>query len=782
MDPEKVKAIQGWERPQTRRQLQRFLGFSNFYRRFIRNFSGLTKPLHELTRKDAKFKWTVDCDQAFMSLKAAFATAPALRAFDWTKKAVVEVDASNWATGGTLSQHGPDDILYPVAYFSAKHSPQECNYDIYDKELLAIIKALEEWRPELAGSPEFEIITDHKNLQTFATTKELTPRHMRWSEFLSQFNFRIIYKPGSLNTRPDALSRRPQDTPQDNQDDRLQARQRALIPATKFDPETFSELFGEDNPVKIFEVEILAHIDDLINDSYARSDLVAAMAEALRNPEARNWPPALKSLLRMPFAECKMVAGRIYFRDKLFIPADDPDLQVQIISRVHSSKPGGHPGRQKTISKVIETYYWPGIDAAVREFCNACHLCKKTKKHRQAPPGFLKPLPLPFQTWEDISIDYITPLPISKYDKREYQHIAVVVDRLTKMRHFIPTETLLADELADAFLRRIWCLHGIPSTIVSDRGTQFISTFWRALSSRLGTELRPSSAYHPATNGQTERINQELERYLRTYVNWGQDDWAKWLPFAEFAGNNATSETTGVSPFFANYGFHPRMGIEPQKPPPPGISDHERKEYFKANELADRFKAIIDQVQAFSRIAQARYEDNANRHRRDAPKYKAGDWVYLDMANLTTGRPVKKLDVVWDGPFEVVHATSHTVTLNLPENFECGRTFHVDKVSMYHGPITADGRPSITTDLLANEGRVIQRTDKGKDIIEWKFEEILDIAKMDNGRWHYLVKWVGHEPSWQPWGNLKGCDDIIREFHRAHPDKPPPPPWLARKT
>ena len=145
-----------------------------------------------------------------------------MRTFDWTKKSIVEVDASNWSTGGTLSQWGDDGILYPIAYFSAKHNTQECNYNIYNKELLAVIKALEEWRPELEGSStQFDIITDHKNLQTFATTKQLTPRHIRWSEFLSRFNFRIVYRSGSASTRPDALSRRPEDSPINENDDRI---------------------------------------------------------------------------------------------------------------------------------------------------------------------------------------------------------------------------------------------------------------------------------------------------------------------------------------------------------------------------------------------------------------------------------------------------------------------------------------------------------------------------------------------------------------------------------
>src|SRR3982074_1331175 len=158
------------------------------------------------------------------------------------------------------------------------------------------------------------------------------------------------------------------------------------------------------------------------------------------------------------------------------------------------------------------------------------------------------------------------------------------------MRHFIATEGLGAEELAERFIERVYSLHGLPETIVSDRGTQCVSTLWRALSARLAVTLKPSAAFHPQRNGQTERINAELEQYLRLFVDRAQDDWVDWLPLAEFAGNNTTSGRTGVSPFFANYGFYPRMGVGPSPPSPPQISEKQKREFFRASEIAARFK------------------------------------------------------------------------------------------------------------------------------------------------------------------------------------------------
>jgi hypothetical protein len=782
MDDDKVKALSEWEPPSTRRQLQRFLGFANFYRRFIQGFSTLSLPLVSLTRKDAPFAWTTDCQLAFEALKKAFITAPALRTYDWSLKTVVEVDASNWASGGCLSQVGPDGELYPVAYFSAKHSAQECNYDIYDKELLAIIKALEEWRPELEGSEEpFQIVTDHKNLQTFATTKQLSPRHMRWSEFLSRFNFRITYKPGTLNTRPDALSRKPEDVPTSENDDRLRARRRALIDPAKFDASMLAIMKEGGAPVSLFSLDTSRHLDDLITDSYRDSPTLQSMVIALKSDRA--WPSDLKTRLRIPFAECELVAGRIYFRKRLIIDPDDNELQLQVIYRTHASGPGGHPGRAKTIDLLNRKYYWPNMATLIRHFVAGCVLCDKTKTPRSRPVGFLKPLPLPFRPWEDISIDYVSPLPPCPRFGREFKHVLVVVDRLTKMRHFIATETLDAEELADRFIDRVYTLHGVPESIISDRGTQFISTFWRALSKRLGVTLKPSSAWHPETNGQTERINAEMEQYLRLFINWAQTDWAVWLPLAEFAGNNMISETTGVSPFFANYGFHPRMGIEPPRPAPPDLSEHQRREFFNANEIANRFAAVLDQLKALSRQAQDRYEKNANTRRTDAPAHKVGDLVMLDTANMQTGRPMSKLAPRWEGPFKVTKASSHAVTLQLPKNMRVFNTFHVSLVRPPRGQ-GIPGQDQTNTDIQANQGRVMIRSDDNEDppVVEWEFEKILDYAKLDNGRWHYLVQWAApHEPSWQPAKNLQGCDDAIWAFHDSHPEAARPPSWVKKR-
>jgi hypothetical protein len=233
MDPEKVKAVIEWEVPRSTKGVRSFLGFANFNRRFIRNFSEIAAPLTDLTKRDKPFQWNDAANRAFCQLKKLFVTAPILVQFDPERETIVEADSSGWATGGVLSQYDDDGLLRPCAYFSRKNTPAECNYEIHDEELLAIICCLREWESDLNSIRHFKIITDHKNLRYFTTQRRLNERQMCWADILSRYNFTLQYRPGKLADRPDALSRREQDMPAEG-DKRLEFRNVRLL-----DPEEF---------------------------------------------------------------------------------------------------------------------------------------------------------------------------------------------------------------------------------------------------------------------------------------------------------------------------------------------------------------------------------------------------------------------------------------------------------------------------------------------------------------------------------------------------------------
>jgi hypothetical protein len=370
-----------------------------------------------------------------------------------------------------------------VAYFSAKHSAAECNYEIYNKKLLAIIKCLKKWRLEFQGiNKPFGILINYKNLEYFTIIKSLNQRQIRWSEFFAGFNFKITYRPGNKAIRPNAFSRRTQDCPTkaNPEDDRVKNRERRILGPEAFDSAIFTKLFDDNNLTAAFAELILPDhetpFDELINRAYLHNNTAQTAIIALKNPFSRRWPKFIRSEIGFAMDDCKIYKNRIYYKNRLFIP-ENIELKMQIIYKTHNSGTKGHPGRMKTTELVSKSYFWPKMTYDIQNYVKFCQLCKRVKAFRSAPPEYLRPLSVLFQAWQNILVDYITPLPICERNGLKYHHIAVVVCRLTKMRHFIPTTGLTAAELANAFVARIYALYEALNTIIFDRKTQFISKF-----------------------------------------------------------------------------------------------------------------------------------------------------------------------------------------------------------------------------------------------------------------------------------------------------------------
>src|SRR5258707_4806906 len=251
--------------------------------------------------------------------------------------------------------------------------------------------------------------------------------------------------------------------------------------------------------------------------------------------------------------ECLWYEGCIYVPEPLCL---------QLICNHHDHPTVGHFGHRKTIDLICQSCHWLGLTQMVKQSIQSCMVCACSKANWHKPYGFLKQLPIPPQPWESISMDFIEQLLASE----GHMEILVIVDCLTKQSLFIPThDSIDSPELAQLFLTHVFLKHGTPSHITSDQGSEFISHFFQSLSKLLQMELHFTSGYHPEGDGQTECLNQVLEQYLQAYTNYQQDDWSSLLPLAEFTYNNATNETTRVSPFFANKGYHPNFAAEPNE-------------------------------------------------------------------------------------------------------------------------------------------------------------------------------------------------------------------------
>jgi Integrase zinc binding domain/Chromo (CHRromatin Organisation MOdifier) domain len=454
--------------------------------------------------------------------------------------------------------------------------------------------------------------------------------------------------------------------------------------------------------------------------------------------------------LNSPTFPWSMQDGLLLHHRLVYIP--EP-LRLDVIRKHHDGPLSGHPGVLRTCELITHNYYFPRMQRLVKQYVDSCHLCQTAKPSRHARHGELAPLPVPTAPWTGLSCDFITDLPVSN----GMDSILLFVDRMTKMSHFIPClKSTSAPDFAQLFVSNVVRLHGLPASIVSDRGSIFTSNFWSTLASILKIDPRKSTAFHPQTDGQTERTNQTLETYLRIFVNQDQDDWFDLLPLAEFAYNNTLNESTRMSPFYTNYGFHPRFLSEITPTEVPAADEF-------ASHLRDVHDRLVENVKCTQNF-QARHYDPKHK----PIEFQPGDLVWLNATNITTTRPSKKLDWKSLGPFKILKRIGlQAYQLELPITMRhIHDVFHVSLLEPYKSTlIPPHGFPPPLPPLYTKDDKEY-----------FEIEAILD-SKADGRTTKYLIKWKGYpdsDNSWEPLANIS-ARALVKEFHRRNPGNPGAP-------
>ncbi|GJU12581.1 putative reverse transcriptase domain-containing protein [Tanacetum coccineum] len=548
--------------------------------------------------------------------------APILALPEGSENFVVYCDASHKGLGAVLMQREK-----VIAYASRQLKIHEKNYTTHDLELGAVVFALKMWRHYLYGT-KCVVYTDHKSLQHILDQKELNMRQRRWLELLSDYDCELRYHPGKANVVADALSRKNRPKP-------LRVRALVMTIGLNLPTRILNGMSGEEGENK--------------NENYGTEDL-QGMIKKLE-----------------PRAD-----GTMCLKNRSWIPCFG-DLRALIMHESHKSKYSIHPGSDKMYQDLKKLYWWPNMKAEIATYVSKCMTCAKVKAEYQKPSGLLVQPKIPEWKWENITMDFVTKLPKTASGQ---DMIWVIVDRLTKSAHFLPAkENDSMEKLTRQYLKEVVSRHGVPVSIISDRDGRFVSQFWQSLQEAFGTQLDMSTAYHPETDGQSERTIQTLEDMLRACVIDFGKGWDRHLPLIEFSYNNSYHTSIKAAPFEALYGRKCRSPVCWAE-----VGDAQLTGPEIVRETTEKIIQIKHRLQA-SRDRQKCYADK----RRKPLEFQVGDKVMLKVSPwkgvIRFGKR-GKLNPRYIGPFKIL-AKVGTVAyrLELPEKLSrVHSTFHVSNL------------------------------------------------------------------------------------------------------
>ncbi|GJR03369.1 putative reverse transcriptase domain-containing protein [Tanacetum coccineum] len=570
-------------------------------------------------------------EAAFQLLKQKLCSAPILALPEGSEDFIAYCDASKKGLGAVLMQREK-----VIAYASRQLKIHEKNYTTHDLELGAVVFALKIWRHYLYGT-KCTVFTDHKSLQHILNQKELNMRQRHWLELLSDYDYEIRYHPGKANVVADALSRKERDQP---------LRVRALVMT-----------IGLDLPKQILNAQTEAQKLENIKNK----DVGGMLLENAKDPEK-----VRKEKLE-PRAD-----GTLCFNGRSWLPCYG-DLRTVIMHESHKSKYSIHPGSDKMYQDMKKLYWWPNMKADIATYVSKCLTCAKVKEADIKGPSKVLVQPRYYIEIGHITMDFVTKLPNSS---QGYDTIWVIVDRLTKSAIFVPmTKTDLVDKLARMYLKEVVTRHGIHVSIIYDRDPRFASNFWRSLQNALGTNLDMSTAYHPQTDGQSERTIQTLEDMLRACVIDFGKGWVNHLPLVEFSYNNSYHASIKAAPFEALYGRKCRSPVCWTE-----VGEAQILGLELIQETTKKIVQIKQRMQA-ARDRQKSYTDL----KRKSMDFQVGDNVMLKVSpwkGVIRFGKWGKLNPRYVGPFKVIEKVGDvTYKLELPEELSrFHNTFHVSNL------------------------------------------------------------------------------------------------------
>jgi RNase H-like domain found in reverse transcriptase/Reverse transcriptase (RNA-dependent DNA polymerase)/Integrase zinc binding domain/Chromo (CHRromatin Organisation MOdifier) domain len=817
MVEDKVASVENWPTPTCQSDVEQFLGLAGYYRPFIRDLSKLAAPLAALTGRLRKGKgvraagggkptltprkawhWGEREEASFRAVKAAITRAPCLAIADSSKPFVVHTDASGYATGAVLMQDQGKG-LQPIAFMSKKMNDAERNYPVHEQELLAIKNALTTWSHYLRDR-HFTVVTDHQSLQYVESNKMATSRLVRWRMQLADFDFDIRYERGEQNVVADALSRT----------------------AAGKTPEsaTAMQVQAQTQTGQAPDVSLLATLVEMVHSArQSRAAAAAASAATASAASAAAEVPsaAQQESLPLAFAQQLQAAaardadyqrmasfsdeeraehglqaaahsdeGYVYtLEGKLMLP-NDGALRTAALDLAHDGC--AHQGRDRTYHWLAERCYWPGMQQEVAQYVRGCERCQRAKPSTQGAQGMPKSLDIPAYPWHTIGMDWIGPFAMSP---RGHDYVLVVTCKFGGGVVYIPTaKDADAGDTLRLIRERVVAEHGWPAAIISDSDARFRSALWTGFWQRQGTKLLRGTAYHPQTDGITERANRTMVEALRACVQQNPDDWDLLLPDVQLAVNSSRNASTGFTPYFMTHGREARTGLDAQMEQA-GVQSRPSQHYPGAVELARAVAQAAEQARTNMAAAQAKQRADSERGRR-APVIGVGDWVLVTTANARQRGPLpaghtRKLQDRFSGPYEVLEMRGdNAARLRLPAGDRRHPTLNLDKIKLWvdgtrshphrrvyaaagagaapAAPATAAAATSAAAAPAGSPPPFEYLNDDNEPVYE--AESILEAATEDGRRW-YRVKWRGYgedQATWQFAEDLTDAAELVQRF------------------
>ena len=723
--------------PRDKTGVRRFLGVANFYRQFIRGFAKTAEPLIALTRANTRFPdvWPEACQQAMRTLIDALASGPILR-LPADKPYILYTDASDVAVGACLMQR--DDTTgkpMPIAYFSRTLQGPERRYSAFDRELLGILAGLIHFRPHLESRDDTTVYTDHQPI-IGALKQPLQPndRQARWIQRITAFRPTVKYVPGKDNNVADLLSRPPagdvvrlSPTPG--------AEELAKPQSEPHDPALDVIFYVDERDVNTqqYSVSQPGHSDLLqqFQDAAKECGFYASVcqARASRDPN----PAVLNEQFRgVKFADIHIdEETRLLYRvrgdingvhHRQYIVPACPDLRARLLDEHHAARfGGGHLGREKVLKRLEHTFWWPGMRTDVETYIAKCPVCQTVKPSNQRRPGLLKPFRVDdLRPMSNITMDFVGPLPVTH---KGNQYVLTVVDQFSKFMVLIPLRSLTVEATVTALQRHYCSVWGTPNNILTDRGSQFMSAFWRQLWATLGTTLSFSSAYHPQTDGQSERANRTWKDMVRCYLDrQNKRNWDELLPSLQYAYNTSMHAGSRRSPFELVFGFTPVVPATIGFPQP--ANNHYLTEMHNNRERAKEF------LKAY----QIKMKLQADKKRRPVT-YKVGDLVLVDASgqHLTDSRGHKRsaLDARYHGPYRVVEIINeNAIRLDLDDQHDSKTdVINVEYLKPAPGAAPPESAPQfsdLAQGALEHQNRAKDRKQGSRTLTPAGAEDVLD--------------------------------------------------------